>query len=211
MATTAELVNILKGYFPQGYKGVLLEVGAAHPVEMSVSHVFRSLGWTIISIEPNPDFVAEFTKLELECLPYACCGEDKGVTDFHISPCPMSSSALEVRYPGSYPLEDGAGGWWPAKDFKVVKVEALTLDTVMRRHHPNIDSIDILIIDTEGWELDVLRGFDLARFSPRVVLFEYFWSIKESEGIFPLLESNNYRRDREEEQDLFYVLQEKSN
>jgi FkbM family methyltransferase len=208
MATSTELAKILRGYFSPEYKGVLLEVGAGDPIEGSVSHVFRDLGWTTISVEPNPKFVQEFEKAGLECLPYACCAEDKGSTDFHVSPNPMSCSALGVRYAGKHPIENGAGGWWPADQFKTITVEALTLNTILKKHHPNIDSVDILLIDVEGWELDVLKGFDLAKFSPKVILFEWFDTDEPDNSpklIFPYLESKGYQKDKEESQDKFCI------
>jgi FkbM family methyltransferase len=191
MASNIELAATLRGYFPPEYKGVLLEVGAAHPINISLSHPFRSSGWKIISVEPNPEYVKEFTDMGLECLPYACCAEDKGRTDFYVSPCPESCSALEVRYLGC----------WPASEFKVIKVEALTLNTIMKKHHPSIDSIDILIVDTEGWELEVLKGFDLVKFSPRVVVIEELGVTL----ISSYMGNKNYFKDREEIQDMFYV------
>ena len=191
MAPNIKLAEALRGYFPPEYRGVLLEVGAAHPIDSSLSYSFRSSGWKIISIEPNPEFIQEFNKLSLECLPYACCAEDKGQSDFHISSQPMQCSALEVRYTGIFPVSE----------FKTIKVEALTLNTIMKRHHPSINSIDILIVDTEGWELEVLMGFDLSKFSPRIVVIEEL-------GVTPIssyMKDKNYFKDRGEVQDMFYI------
>jgi FkbM family methyltransferase len=194
MASHIELANLIFKYFENDYNGVFVEIGAADPIDISVSFLFRPLDeqkrlqkvrniindlikepvgyWKIISIEPNPDFCNEFVKHNLPILEYAACAEDVGETTFKISPCPMSASALEVRYDGPHPIENGAGGWWPADTFKVINVKALKLNTILEKHHPEINHIDILLIDTEGWELEVLKGFDLEKFNPKLVLLE---------------------------------------
>lgn len=219
-----EIANVIFCYFPKDFNGIFVEVGAAHPVNISISFLFRPLEeqkklwhfiqahkwdgyeppnkWQIISIEPNPEFCEEFKKMDLPILEYAACSEDKGQTDFRISPCPMSSSALEVRYGGDFPIENGAGGWWMAEDFKTVQVKALTLNTILKNHHPEIEKIDILIIDTEGWELDVLKGFDIIKFNPTVIVIE---NANGNEEYEPYMKSFGYKLDRCEAQDGFYI------
>ena len=50
-------------------------------------------------------------------------------------------------------------------------VPALTAATLLRRH--KVDRIDLLVIDTEGYDYRILRQFDLRRLSPSLVLFEH--------------------------------------
>jgi FkbM family methyltransferase len=51
-----------------------------------------------------------------------------------------------------------------------IKVEAKKLDTILSRI--NIEKIDFVSIDTEGTELDVLMGFDINRWSPKLFVIE---------------------------------------
>ena len=44
------------------------------------------------------------------------------------------------------------------------------MDTILSRI--NIEKIDFLSIDTEGTELDVLRGFDIERWRPKLFVIE---------------------------------------
>jgi hypothetical protein len=48
--------------------------------------------------------------------------------------------------------------------------DAVTLDSLLNKVNPA--RVDFLSIDTEGTELDVLLGFDLARHRPRLILIE---------------------------------------
>ena len=51
-----------------------------------------------------------------------------------------------------------------------IKVEARKLDTILSRI--NIEKIDFISIDTEGTELDVLDGFDISRWMPKLFVIE---------------------------------------
>lgn len=157
------LAKILLDHFPENYIGTLVEVGGGPPVYISISTHFRNLNWKIITIEPNPDFCQEYKRMNLDVLEYAVCESDKGETTFKISPSPEGFSALEVRYVWT--------GWADDK-FRTINVQALTLNTILKKHHPEINEIDVLIVDTEGWELEVLQGFDLAKFNPAVICIE---------------------------------------
>ncbi len=196
MVTCLDITNILRGYFAPDYKGVLLEVGAAHPTMISISFPFREYGWNIISIEPNPEFINNFKEMNLPVLEYAACAEDKGITTFKISPNSVSCSALEVK-------ENYKGFMgWTDDNFRTIEVQALKLNTILQKHHPDLQSIDILIIDTEGWELEVLDGFDLERFNPKVVCLENFSASPE---YVSYMENRGYKLDRKEVQDEFYI------
>jgi FkbM family methyltransferase len=51
-----------------------------------------------------------------------------------------------------------------------IKVEVKKLDTVLSRI--NLEKIDFVSIDTEGTELEVLMGFDINRWKPRLFIIE---------------------------------------
>ena len=51
-----------------------------------------------------------------------------------------------------------------------IEVEVKKLDTILSRI--NIEKIDFLSIDTEGTELDVLQGFDIQKWSPKLLVVE---------------------------------------
>ena len=52
------------------------------------------------------------------------------------------------------------------------EVPCLTFDSLLARH--GLDRIDLVLIDTEGHDYEILRDVDLARYRPRVVVFEHF-------------------------------------
>jgi hypothetical protein len=46
-----------------------------------------------------------------------------------------------------------------------------TLDTILKSY-PALDKIDYISIDTEGTELEVLKGFDIAKWMPKLMVIE---------------------------------------
>jgi FkbM family methyltransferase len=195
--TSANFVRgIIQEYFPPGFKGTFLEVGAFHPTMISISYPLRSEGWNIISVEPNPEFIKAFAEMNLPLLPYAACAEDIGKTTFKVSPNSASCSALEIKE--NY---QGFMGWTD-KDYRVIDVEAYKLDTILAKHHPDLQSIDVLVIDVEGWELEVLAGFNLEKYNIKLVVLENF-STSPTYGEY--MASKNYKMDRKADQDEFYI------
>jgi hypothetical protein len=57
-------------------------------------------------------------------------------------------------------------------NIKKIKVNLRRLDTILKEH--NITDIDILTIDTEGWELEVVEGLNLNNYRPNLILIENY-------------------------------------
>ena len=54
------------------------------------------------------------------------------------------------------------------------------LDTILKTHAPDIQRIDILSVDVEGWELEVLDGLDMkAIYRPRIMIIENIFNEKK--------------------------------
>jgi len=71
------------------------------------------------------------------------------------------------------------------------RVPTVRLDTLLARHE--ISRIDLLVIDTEGHDLQVLRSLDFARFRPTLVMFEHqHLSEPDKKAAYALLESAGY-------------------
>jgi len=50
-------------------------------------------------------------------------------------------------------------------------VNCLRVDALLKRH--NIERLDLLVIDTEGWDWKILRQFDLDRLRAKLILYEH--------------------------------------
>ena len=141
------------------FKGIMVDVGAADPTEISMSKAFRERGWRTISIDPNPDWIMLHKVHQSEAYQYAI-SDVTGIMPFYINTrAPMSYSSLGMRYNPDYNV-----------NFSKINVEVITLDSLLKKLE--IDHVDFLAVDTEGWELDVMRSFDVKKYSPKVIQLE---------------------------------------
>ena len=70
---------------------------------------------------------------------------------------------------------------------EVIEVETIKLNTLLDKI--DVSSIDILSIDTEGWELEVMLGFDQEKYLPKVIVLENFQNNLNYE---PFMNDRNY-------------------
>lgn len=73
-----------------------------------------------------------------------------------------------------------------------IEVDVLSLDELLLRNR--IVSLDLLHIDTEGFDFEVLKTLDLSKAKPRIILIEYKHLSKETRiQLLHHLKSNGYR------------------
>ena len=65
-------------------------------------------------------------------------------------------------------------------EVRQVNVPMMTLDTILLKY-PAIDKIDFLSIDVEGTEVDVMKGFDIQKWMPLVIVLENNYNDKSYE------------------------------
>ena len=159
---------IREKFFPDyNYQGTLIEVGAGPTEFYSVSKHFRDSGWRCIGFDPNPKFVKNHKDLGHEIHQLALA-DFVGKSNFTIVDTKnwpqehegISYSALKIRYD------------CPHLDREEITVDVDRLDNVLSKL--NINHIDILVIDVEGWELEVMKGLDTSKIRPRLVVLENY-------------------------------------
>ena len=77
------------------------------------------------------------------------------------------------------------------KQRKIVKVKALTLDSLLKKH--KIKKVDLLYLDTEEYELPILKGINLNNIRPRYIVVEIFPDENSISNIYEYLEENDYK------------------
>ncbi len=162
-------------FFPRTASGLFVEVGAARPDFLSISALYRSLGWKVLSIEPNLSYAPIYADRGLEVLPYACGPEDKDDVDF----CVVDSHGAtyeggQVSFEAwsSFSIKPDYANLNPDLDVSHIKVAMRRLDTIMQNHAPGVGAFDIISIDVEGWELEVLDGLTFSKHPPKVLVIE---------------------------------------
>jgi len=53
-----------------------------------------------------------------------------------------------------------------------IDVPTITFDSLLAKH--GADAVDLILVDTEGFDYEVLKTIDLARHRPRMVVYEHF-------------------------------------
>ena len=141
-------------------KGYYVEVGANDPRERSQTWHLEQQGWTGVLIEPQPDLAATLrAERKGKVFAVACSSPAKAGQELSLHVAgPLSSLDRRSMAPGATPE-------------KVIRVPVRTLDSILEEAGSPA-AFDFLSIDVEGHEIEVLQGFDLARWRPRLIMIE---------------------------------------
>ncbi len=166
-------------------KKIMVEVGAGPPDFFSMSKHFRESGWRCICVEPNPKFITQHQQRGHEIYQYACADFEKETifniieTDWNDHDNGISYSAIDLKYPlNHHHLR------------KQIPVKVIKLDTLLEEL--KIENINFLSVDTEGWELEVMNGFNIEKYNPEIVLLENYLYL---ESYVEYMKSKNYELD----------------
>jgi FkbM family methyltransferase len=157
----------LERYFGGKKTGFFVDVGAYDGIVISNTYYFEAIGWTGVLLEPNP------AKAELcrRNRPGSCVFECAAVSS------PAVSEVQLHDVPGGEVYSTVVANEFTAERLKTyglssrcIPVKARTLDSILADVSPA--EIDFVSIDVEGAELEVLKGFDIKRWKPRLVMIE---------------------------------------
>lgn len=164
---------LLQRFFDCQKTGFFVEVGAFDGVFLSNTLLFEQHGWSGICIEPHPEYfhLCQKARRNSLCLNAACVSEDKeSLVPFFVEELGLFSGMLGDREADVRSRYEKHG--LSFQGFNRINVPALTLNSILARNLSPGTPIDFISIDVEGTELDVLRGLDLSRFRPRVLVIE---------------------------------------
>lgn len=147
--------------------GYFVEVGAFDGVYLSNTYSFEQHGWIGICVEPSSELfkLCEKNRPGSICIEAACVGNDN-----------LMNVTLEVERSGLLSTvvmqDEGRHEVDEVTDVRKETVRAVTLNKILMENLPVGKNIDLVSIDVEGNEVDVLAGFDVAYYKPRVVILE---------------------------------------
>ena len=158
--------------------GVFIELGAHDGLTQSNTAFLEfSRGWTGLLIEPSRVRYDE------------CVKNRPGSKVFH-GACVSNTypkKTVEGDFDGRLMSSVGGERLQHAEVSRAV-VPAFTLESLIES--TSITNIDLLSLDTEGYELEVLRGMNLNIYRPHYLLIEVY--AKDYESILNFLESYDY-------------------
>lgn len=150
---------ILHKLFNYKNKGVFLDVGGNDPINCNNTYLFEKSGWTGIAIEPQTDFNEAWeNNRKTELLNYVI-GEENKKVNF------ISGGEKENGLSGV----EGYNKVSKNNQNKIEK-EQKRLDSILIER--NINKVDLLSIDVEGYEMNVLKSIDFKRIDIKVIVIE---------------------------------------
>lgn len=150
-------LKILYPFLPK-QDGLMLDVGAHHG-ESCIRFLRR--GWTVYAFEPDPDVRRDLEKRTRD--------QRRIIIDSR-----AVSRVGGREYPWfTTPDSSGAGSMRPfsATHEQVGSVTTVTLTDIVNQY--DIQRIDLLKIDAEGFDFMVLQGFPFARLRPDFIICEF--------------------------------------
>jgi FkbM family methyltransferase len=157
--------------FDGQWEGYYIECGAYDGYRTSVTYPFEALGWTGLLVEAIPGPAAQCKERRPNSRVVHAALSRRGApaeATFNVARGVELMSYLNPT-PGQTYLVQQQGG-----RMEQVRVPVTTLDALLEQD-PKVawgGRVDFAVIDVEGNELDVLDGFDLDRWRPRIVVLE---------------------------------------
>ena len=167
--------------------GFFVEFGATDGINLSNTYLLEtSFSWTGILAEPASVWNQKLLKnrpnssIENRCV----WSESNQIVLFNETYIPELSTIDSFSSLDGNKLRRRSG--------KKYEVKTISLNDLLRKHNaPKF--IDYLSIDTEGSELEILKGFDFKEYTFRIITVEHNYSFQR-ELIFDLLSFNGYQR-----------------
>jgi FkbM family methyltransferase len=156
--------RLLEQIFVSQAHGHCVEVGAHDGLTGSATYVFEQRGWNCLLVEPMPAYAAEI-KLRRNCRVVNCAASSRdGEATFFVAENVDEMSTLDLT-PAHRRWIEAAGG-----RVEPITVRTRRLDDILQE--AGFAKLDFITIDVEGHELEVLKGFSIHTYQPRVVIVE---------------------------------------
>ncbi|RXJ85290.1 FkbM family methyltransferase [Arcobacter sp. CECT 8985] len=199
---------LLWKFFDFKKDGFFVEVGAFDGVHLSNTYSFELEGWNGICVEPGQYFEnCKKNRPNSICINAACVGSEdiKEITFYEEELGLLSSLDISTEK-----KEDIEKRYENRKleflGHKEKTVKAKTLNSILEEN--DVSEIDFITIDVEGAEIDVLKGFNLHKYKPKVVILEANDEEHKKELIDYMTIDNNYLFSRNIDFNLIFVLYE---
>lgn len=177
--------------FPRNYKGIYIDVGANDPKRFNNTYLFYKKGWRGINIEPNSENFKKLNKFRVGDinLNYGIWEKDGYMSYYQFNHNTLNTFSEEEA--SSY-ISQGF------KLLETKKIKVFTLEAVLKKYLSPDQRIDLITIDTEGYDYHVLKSMNINKYKPRFIIVEVLKHnllVDKSSDykIAHFLTSNNYK------------------
>jgi FkbM family methyltransferase len=151
---------ILNDIFKNKKKGFYIDIGCHHPLINNHTYLFYKKGWNGINIDIDFNSIDMFDFFRPKDLNrQVALSNDIVNTEFYFYHNRAAKNTISKQFGLDAP--------------EIKKIKTNTLNNLIYELKLQNQKIDFVNIDVEGNELNVLKGFDLKKFKPKVILLEY--------------------------------------
>jgi FkbM family methyltransferase len=184
-------------YFQKELPGLVVEVGAADPVFLSMSSMWHQLGCRCVCIEPNPIFAARHRQAGNNVLEVAISDHNADGEEFTIIERAENAAGLTAECASALKIDPRHNlSYLDGSKRRTIRVCVRTLDSLILEH------INLLCVDVEGSELAVMRGLTD---NPDVVVLENFPEASPDPEYEAYMRKRGYRLDHSVRYNQIYV------
>ena len=164
------ILEITNYFFGEEFTGYAVEVGAFDGIFQSTTKGLEDRGWKVLLVEPMPKAFSALIKNRDKkyCLQYALGSENEDNVVFEIYDTENSGASFS-RLLGNDEVLDALDPERLVEKTEIL-VSKRTLDFCL--DEVNFQGVDLVSIDVEGGEVNVLKGFDLTKWNPKILIIE---------------------------------------
>ena len=161
---------------PNSLQGVYIEAGANDGITQNNTYLLEKSGWSGFLIEPSPIAYQELVKNRPNNRNYnvalTSSNEIRKIAGTFTTGSLMASADVSLKYRDHKPTNRLVLQFRNFLGLKnkisLLDVPATTISEILIQN--KVDSVDIFVLDVEGYELEVLKG--MGEFRPRILIVE---------------------------------------
>jgi FkbM family methyltransferase len=158
-------IDLLLNYlYKNKFNGVYIDVGCNHPIDGNNTFLLYQKGWSGINVDLDSHAIKMFNYFrpkDYNANIAVSNSEEKVDLFFYHERSTINTISKNVYNSRNKKIKG------------IKKIQATSLDSIIKNSPYSNKKINLLSIDVEGNELNVLKGFDLKKYYPEVIVIEY--------------------------------------
>ncbi len=156
-------IDLIVDYIFKKNNGIYIDVGCNHPVYNNNTYLLNKKGWKGINIDIDKKSIQLFDLFRKK--------------DLNIN-LAVSSKKTELEYINYHEkspinaIKTSQNRHFQSLE-KTKKIKSDTLDSIIENSQFKDKKIDFVSIDVEGHEIEVIKGFNLKKYKPSIIVIEY--------------------------------------
>ena len=159
----------LQKYFKDINDGFYVDIGCYHPVKYSNTALLYNKGWSGINLDLNQTSIDLFNIARRRDKNICAAISNKNEsTNFYFDHSLSSINTLNKEF------SDFAAKNISFKKHEKKEIKTYTFDSLINNFYLKLNKIDFLNIDAEAHDFEVLEGFNLKKFKPKLICVELY-------------------------------------